>query len=391
MKVIGGILIILGTSIGAGMLALPVATAHEGFLLSALFMVITWMLMTIGAFLILEVNLWLPENSNLISMAGLTLGRVGQTITWVIYLLLLYTLLCAYISGNSDVLQGLLAAMHIDIPRWLDTLIVVMLFAAIVYQGIYSVDIVNRILMGSKIVIYLLMVVLIAPHIKFNWLASGDHKIRLATIMVIITSFGYAIIVPSLRSYFNSDIKQLRKVIFIGSLVPLVFYIVWLAIVQGVISLPDLRAVAKSSHAITDLVLLLNHSLNIKWLSLFSRVFISICAATSFLGVSLCLFDFLADGIKLRKKGHDGLLVAVTTFVPPLVVIIFAPGAFILALQYAGIFVVILLMLLPAVMAWRGRYINEIDGSYRMIGGKALLATQIVISLLLLGWILLTV
>jgi len=86
----------------------------------------------------LEVTLWLPENTNLISMSGHALGKTGQMVSWISYLLLLYSLLCAYISGNSDILQGLLALLHFNMPIWVSTIIVVLVFGSIVYRGIYS-------------------------------------------------------------------------------------------------------------------------------------------------------------------------------------------------------------------------------------------------------------
>ena len=96
IKMIGGMLLIVGTSIGAGMLALPVATAELGFLGSVIVLVACWLVMTASAFLILEVSLWLPQGTNLISMAGATIGPIGQLIAWLTYILLLYSLLCLY-------------------------------------------------------------------------------------------------------------------------------------------------------------------------------------------------------------------------------------------------------------------------------------------------------
>jgi len=92
-KLLGSILLIVGTSIGAGMLALPIATAQLGFFGSLILLLICWFVMTAGALLLLEVNLWLPQNSNLISMAKATIGPIGQIVAWITYLLLLYYLL----------------------------------------------------------------------------------------------------------------------------------------------------------------------------------------------------------------------------------------------------------------------------------------------------------
>ena len=103
-KLFGSILLVVGTSIGAGMLALPIATAQLGFLGSVVLLILCWFVMTMGALLLLEVNLWLPPNNNLITMAKATIGPYGQILAWIMYLLLLYSLICAYIAGGSDLL-----------------------------------------------------------------------------------------------------------------------------------------------------------------------------------------------------------------------------------------------------------------------------------------------
>ena len=213
MKLFGGILLILGTCIGAGLLALPISTATAGFATSALLLLGLWIAMTAGAFLLLEVNLWLPENSNLISMARKTLGKSGAIITWISYLLLLYALLCAYISTNSDILSSLLSQVHLQIPLWVSAIIIVAVLGYIVFRGISSVDIVNRGLMTTKIIIYAALILAIAPHISLPRLTTVSSKIQISMIMVIITSFGYAIILPSIRSYFKSDVRMLRRAI----------------------------------------------------------------------------------------------------------------------------------------------------------------------------------
>ena len=99
-KLFGGILLVIGTTIGAGMLALPVATAQLGFLGSVVLLTACWGIMTACAFLFLEVNLWLPPNSNLISMAGLTLGKAGQSVVWVVFIC------CCFIPLYAPTLLG---------------------------------------------------------------------------------------------------------------------------------------------------------------------------------------------------------------------------------------------------------------------------------------------
>jgi len=357
-KLIGGMLLIVGTSIGGGMLALPVTTAEVGFSNSIFFLLFCWMVMTAGALLVLEVNLRLPRGSNMISMAKSTLGLPGQIIAWITYLFLLYTLLAAYISGGSDVFNSLLLKAHIDLPNWITALIFTTLFSLVVYKGIRSVDYVNRGLMFGKLGIYILLVVIISPHVSPLRLTGGSAKAFTGTLMILVTSFGFASIVPSLRDYFEDDIKTLRRVILFGSLIPLVCYIIWDAVIMGVVlreGSNGLMALMNSEHATSGLTEALSQSIQSQWISGFFGLFTSICMVTAFLGVSLGLFDFLADGLQLKKSGAQGKYILALTFLPPLAIVLFNPGIYLHALSYAGICCVILLLLMPSIMAWKGR------------------------------------
>lgn len=385
LKVLGSILLIIGTSIGAGMLALPVANTQAGFVDSSLFLFICWIVMASAAFLILEVNLWFPRGSNMVSMARGTLGKFGAAVTWLCYLLLLYTVLCAYISGGSDLLNALLKLSHIDLARWIVSISFVALLGSIVYQGIRSVDLVNRGLMFIKLGTYFLLVIFVAPHVKLDYLKGGEIKYVWGSLMVLISAFGFSTIVPSLRDYFEDDVKKLRLVILAGSLTPLVFYILWDAVIMGVVhqeGTHGLLHALQSGHATSELTSALQAALQNQRITDIARVFTSVCMLTSFLGVSLCLWDFLADGLKLRKFGKQGSLLTLCVFGPPLGLVLFLPNLFIAALKYAGILSVVLLALLPALMTWFGRYQLALaqTGAYRFKGGKLTIALLIVVA-----------
>jgi len=386
-KLIGGILLIVGTSIGGGMLALPVSTAAAGISNSIFFLILCWFIMTFGALLVLEVNLRLPPGSNMVSMAKSTLGLPGQIIAWITYLFLLYTLLAAYISGGSDVFNSLLHKIHIDLPGWLTSLLFTFLFSLIIYGGIRTVDYVNRGLMFGKLGIYLLLVLIISPHVHtLSWQGGSANAIT-GSLMILITSFGFASIVPSLRDYFKDDINTLRKVILFGSLIPLVCYIVWNAVIMGVVSREGgngLLQLMHSDHATSGLTDALSNAVQSQWITGFFGFFTSICMITAFLGVSLGLFDFLADGLKLKKGGSQGKFILAMTFLPPLTVVLINPSIYLHALSYAGVCCVILLLLLPAIMAWRGRQLETTEGAMVVPGGTISLVFTIIIALVLL-------
>ncbi len=395
MKLLGCILLIIGTTIGAGILALPLATAAGGFWYSCILLLVCWIVSTFSAFILLEVNLWLPENTNLSSMAKATLGRGGQILVWFFYLLLLYSLTSAYVAGGTDVLHGLLADMNVSISLWLASFIFVIVFGYIVYLGIQKVDYVNRLFMSLKLIAFVLLIAFIIPHINLHILPVNHLKPVLSATTVAITSFGYSIIIPSLRSYFKSDIKKLRTALLCGSLIPLVLYIIWEVAVFGVVTTPGsqgLIAIAQGNETTTHLVqaiVVAAHSTTIETLV---RLFSAICMITSFLGVSLSLRDFLFDGLSFMAKSKMGNSVIVHgfTFLPSLIIVIFTPSIFIMAIRYAGVSCIILLILMPLLMAWRGRYVLGKTG-YQVLprGGKPLLVFFIVVAvlLLLLSWV----
>lgn len=390
-KLIGGILLIIGTSIGGGMLALPIATAQLSFINALIFLVLCWAVMTAAALLILEVNLWHSPNSNLISMAKTTLGRFGQIIAWLSYLLLLYALLAAYIAGGGDFLQHLLLTFHLNLSAKLSALLFSGLLSLIVYKGLSSVDYVNRGLMFSKILSFILLVICIFPFISIHYLLTLKNvyqlSVILASITVIMTSFGFAVIIPSLRSYFSNDLLMLRKAILIGSLIPLFCYVLWELTIMGTIPAhgnSGLIFMYHSGHSTSNLMATLSHLLDNKLVNFLAKIFTSICFATSFLGVSLSLFDFFSDGLRIEKKGLKKLVLYIFTFFPPLLIASHYPHIFIKALSYAGVLCAILLILLPAMMAWSGRYIKKYPSVYQVIGGKFLLLSLMFIALFII-------
>lgn len=383
---LSGILMIIGTTIGGGMLALPLATGQLGFFYSSILLCLCWLVMTTSALLILEINLWLPEKANVISMARITLGKPGEFIAWITYLLLLYSLLSAYMAGGSDFVRQLISLLHIHVSNWLSLLLFTFILAIIVCRGILSVVSVNRNLMFAKLSIFFILVIALLAFIAPHQLSGGEFKYLTTGVTVTITAFGFANIIPSLRVFFNNDVRQLRKAILWGSLIPLVCYILWDLVIMGIIPRIGPHSLAQMLHANTStgsFIYTIGILINNTWVTTVAHIFTAICLATSFLGVAISLSDFLADGLHISKESKKGWIVHVATFLPPLLIVLIYPGAFIAALSYAGIYCAILWIFLPAVMAWRGRYHQQFTRSYQFMGGKISLTLLIIAAIII--------
>ena len=378
---------ILGTSIGAGMLALPIVSAGQSWYDTVLMLVFSWLLMTLGAFNLLEVNLWLKDGSNMLTMAQQTLGKVGKYVCLVVYIALLLALICAYLSGAGDVLHVMLQYGGLSLSRSWSTFLIWIVLSTVVYSGISIVDKANRFLMAGKLLAYLLLVGMIFPFVHLHYYTKVGHHLYFHALMVMITSFGYAIIVPSLRSYLNSDVRTLKSVILIGSLLPFVLYLVWIFVVQGVLppfGSSGLVALNHSTEMNSALMNGLSAVTSNGFLSIIAKLFISICVITSFLGVSLCLFDFVVDALGKSEAGPARKFLALTSFFPPLFIVLFKPGVFMVALGYAGICCVILLIMLPGLMVYRGRYLQLRQGEKVSPGGKITVILSILVAVVFL-------
>jgi tyrosine-specific transport protein len=350
-RFLGGILLVFGTATGAGMLALPVLTCFSGFVPSFFSFVLCWLFMLATAFLMLEVNLACPGDTNLISMANRTLGIPGKILCWSLYLLLLYALTAAYIAGSSPLFLAAVAVVTgFDLPCWFGPFPLLLFFGFFVYMGTKTVDYLNRALVLAMVASYATLVIFLPAHVNRDLLTVRDTSAIWMAMPVIMTSFGFHIIIPTLTTYLNHNAKQLRLIIVLGSLLPLFVYLVWEFLVLGI--LPQSYLIEAWRCGVSATVPLSSYIQN-PWISRAASFFSFFAIITSFLGVSLSLSDFLGDGLKLHRFTWGREIASLLTFLPPLLFVLFYERGFMLALQYAGIFVAILLGLMPPMMAWK--------------------------------------
>lgn len=391
-RLVGATLLVAGTTIGAGMLALPLTTGPAGFFPALLWMVVIWAYMMLTAFYFLEVNLRMRGETNLISMMHRTLGRSGEAVAWITYLILLYALLAAYMVGCSQILSEVTASvLHLNLPAWVWPPAVFVCFGAFLFFGTQTTDMLNRVLMVGLVVSYLAIIGIGAHHVDFALLTHHyNFPAILAASSVIFTSFGYHIIIPTLTTYLEHDSRMLKKALFFGSLIALVIYVAWQCIAMGIIPLEGEVSLLTAAQKGDQVTFYLSRIVGSPWISLIARFFSFFAIITSVLGIGLSLVDFFADGFKIKKTLRGKCALLVMTFTPPLLFALFYPQGFVIALQYAGICVIILLCLMPALMAYFERYCPKearslIKSDFKVPGGKVMIIGTILFALFLLG------
>ena len=378
---VGGTLLIAGTTIGVGMLALPVATGPSGFLPSVSIYFLCWVFMICTALLLVEASLWLPPDTSFISMADRLLGPIGRNVYWAAYLFLFVTVMIAHVAGGGSILC--------DITGWhlsnrISSLIYVAVIAPVVYLGARSVDRINLFLITGVILSYLAFVVVAIDHVNPQLLTFTNWGKAWIALPILFTAFTFQVIIPTLMTYMNRDVPKIRQAIFIGSSIPLVIYLVWEYIILGIVP-PDSLAVA-ARHG-QNAVGPLREFVASPSIFTIGKIFAFFALTTSFIPLALSFFDFLADGLKIKKVGMKKVGLVLTIFGIPTIFALIYPDIFLVALGYAGgISCALLFGLMPPIMAWVGRYLKHYPSDTRQLpGGKPLLIVLMIFAIFILA------
>lgn len=380
--VVGGTLLIAGTTIGVGMLALPVATGPGGFVPSMIIYLICWAFMLCTGLLLVEVSLWMPKDSSFISMAEKILGPIGRNIFWVVYLFLFATVMIAHAAGGGSVLLDITGW---NLPNWAAIVIYSGVLAPVVYLGARSVDRLNMFLISGVALSYIAFLAVSFGHVELNLLKHSHWGKAWLALPILFTAFTYQVIIPTLMTYMERNVKKIRLAIFLGSSIPLGIYLLWEFVILGIVPAEGanslLEAGKQGQNAIGPLKELIPQVFSI------GKYFAFFALTTSFIPLALSFYDFLADGLKWEKKGSRRAVLCAGVFGIPMVIAILYPNIFLVALGYAGgISCAFLFGLMPPVLAWVGRYIKRYPQDRPQLpGGKAALIFLMVFALFILA------
>ena len=382
-----GASIVAGTAIGASMLSLPFISGVGGFLPACLMMVACYLFSIATLLLFLEVTFYCSDpEANIISMAHLHLGKTGEVITWFCFLFLLYIISTSYISGGAELLQSLIEPFY-DIDTYLCMVIFTVIFGLVAFQGVSILDKMNQILLMAMFLSYFGLIGTIGPYTKLSNLSGGKAIYLVSSLPITIAAFASHFVVPSLRKNFSTDLASLKKMLWLGSTIPLVIYLVYEYLIVALLPFEGangLYTIAKSGSPLSALQKTLSAD-GAQAIPLLMNIFANCAILTSFLGVVLALSDFLQDGLNIQKYSRPKLIAAGLTLGPPLLISLIVPkesSGFLLALDLSGLLVTFLFGILPVIMVWRARYIESMTGEFKLPGGKLALVLIFIISLI---------
>ncbi len=377
IKMMGSSLIIAGTALGAGMLAIPMVLAQFGLLYGTLLMVLICFGTTYAALLLLEATIKAGGGLGLNSIARKTLGKQGQLLTNGLLYALLICLLMAYILGAGDLLSKLLSNFGVEITATTSQIVFTLLAGAVVASGTGVIDKLNRALFFVMLASLFATMTFLAPSMTQDNLmqvTSHDHIDLIKTSAILFTSFGFMVVIPTLVSYnHEATDKQLRNMVIVGSLIPLACYLCWLFAVVGNLSEEQFRSFKNVSD------LMAAFEAQSPWVGNVLSTFTGLALLTSFFGVAMALFNQNRD-----MFNQNTAVTYCISFILPLAGSLLAADKFLQVLNYAGIILVFLAVFVPLVMVHKQRFMKVAEDRYRAEGGNVMMLFSLLFGCFLL-------
>ncbi|MBX9255875.1 tyrosine transporter [Desmonostoc muscorum CCALA 125] len=396
-SVLGSTAMIAGTTVGAGILALPAVTLPSGILPSTFGLIAVWLYALVSGLLIAEVtlNTMRLEGRPSIGLLGIVeknLGKVGALVASGAYLFMHYALLVAYITQGGEILGTAIAKLwnvHNSLPTWVGTTTFTLIFGGVMYLGREKfIEKLNTAFVAIVIVSFLGLLLLAGGQVKSSQLLIQNWSALGSAISVMCVAMFFQNIVPVVVTQLEGDVRKIRQSILIGSLIPLIMFLAWNAVILASVS-PDMVHSTSGGKTVFDPLQILRAGGAGEWLGVLVSVFSEFAIVTSFIGFVYGLLDLFKD-IFLITQGDISSRLPLYSLVlfPPMTLGTLNPGIFFTALDYTGTFSISVLGgIIPALMTWKQRQEQKNSNSINqplIPGGKLTLMAMIVVALVLM-------
>ena len=381
-SVTGGACIIASVCVGAGMLGLPSAGAGAWTSWSSLAIILTMIIMTVSGWMLLEAfkpyELTASFNSVTKDLLGHKINIFNNLTVYFVGGILLY----AYITSSGLILSGLLG-----INSQLASVLFVLVFSCFVWHSTRAVDRISVVLIAFMVLSFVFGVSGLAVNIDATMLFHslteelGQAPYALAMLPVALTSFGYHHSVASMRAYYGEEQKA-KQAILGGTLIALALYLLWLLSIFGNLPRNAFGPIIAKGGDVDVLLGALASVIESKRVSNAINLFSMAAILSSFIGVGLGVFDYLADLFKFDNSRAGRAKSWGVTFLPPLLLSLLFPFGFVVAIGYAGAAATVWACIIPALLAKKSRELAPQGGGFKAPGGQPMVVAVIVFGVL---------
>lgn len=360
-----GIMVIAGTVIGGGMFALPVDLSGAWFFWGAFILIIAWFSMMHSGLLLLEANLNYPIGSSFNTITKDLIGNKWNIVSGFTVAFVLYILTYAYISANGAIISETISMnMGYRVNPRIVGICTAIFVASVLWISSLAASRITSLFLGIKIISFIIVFGSFFFQVDYSILRDTAGQAQnnasyfpyiFMALPVCLASFGFHGNIPSLIICYGKRKDKLIKSIVFGSLLALVIYLFWLYCTMGNISRESFSDIIASGGNVDSLVKSFLGTRQTGIIEFCLLVFSNLAVASSFFGVTLGLFDYLADLFKFDNSALGRFKTVLLTFLPPALLYLIFPNGFIYGIGGAGLCATIWAVIIPAVLALKAR------------------------------------
>jgi tyrosine-specific transport protein len=275
------------------------------------------------------------EYLHLPSLARKYLGAWGFSAMLLGMVIYIYGALIGYLAAGGVIFYTLSGGA---IPDWLGTVIYFAIGSLILHRGIVLIGRVNTYLMYAMLVLLGILIAMAAPRVRVPFLLRSDWGSVLDVFGVVLFSYLGHSVIPSIAVNLQNK-RHIATVVALGITLPCILYLLWSTVVLGVVpamsehgdSLSTARAAGEP--ATIPLGFIMGGSVIV-----LGNVFAAFSTLTSYVGFGISLKDSYDDLARQKHRSVSDLALTGLVAVPPLLLALLNPGAFVRTLDIAGTF-----------------------------------------------------
>lgn len=335
VKLLQSVGFLVGSALGAGILALPVITSLGGYLPSVIWSLLVAAALGTTGHLLAKRAIELGDDVHLASLCRRFLGPIFAQVVLVMIAVHYGSLLVAYCSVGSSLIGECLRVQHYTSPHWgaLSYLAIISFLCLLKPKSFLRT---NLIMTALLVVIYIGIIATGWDLVEVSRLTTCQLSSSLWTLPIFYSAFGFHSVIPSMCRFCDYEPKLVKRALWLSVACIWLIVMFWQTLVMGSVDLADLRKVLDVGGPATAALSQFSRRPSI---SILSNLFAFLAIVTSHTGVVFALRDYGLDFFRsTRKNSSKGLFRATTAgllFVPMMGALRF-PHIFETALTFSG-------------------------------------------------------
>jgi tyrosine-specific transport protein len=336
------------------MISLPIVLANFGIIGSLLLMILFCWVTYVSAMIRCELNINSQSDFSLKDVGLFFGGRISASLGDISLKILSFALLSAYIFGGASIIRSFLWEEYQFIHVAIVFTIIILLMFIFLSDLVIKINKHAFITLFSIIMIGIVCLTMSSKTESFPINMEGIFQLKSwSTVLpVIFTSFGFQGSLHSLTKFVDNDRKLIKRACIFGSIIPVVVYVLWVSCVLTIIFNSDpesFNRMLREPIEVSELIHILSSITKINFIQHAAWIVSFLAIFTSIIGVGLSLNEILKKDLEkiISSDKICHITSTILMIIPSSIVAILVPNAFIRVLNFAGIILAIIAIILP--------------------------------------------